>query len=181
MLRGQRGGCEANVKAAPDPEKPTPLKFAFGSVMYYRTKGGNLLRSKEYKELEEKLYGPVADGGSPRLPRHSLARKKLCPRFTRTGTPLIHHPHGTGSHETSPTQRRPGNTHTHTPYPSPFSPRPYRILFRTGKRTTNPYSQVSARPAPAPTPTTPPNSQPANPTCTSASAPTGPPAPYPMT
>jgi|ERR1711881_800714 len=52
---------------------PTPMKHQMGPIMFYRTKGGNLLRKKEYLELQAKL----------------VTRKTPCAHFTRTGTP--HH------------------------------------------------------------------------------------------
>ncbi|KIW01044.1 uncharacterized protein PV09_07558 [Verruconis gallopava] len=52
-----------------DDSLPTPLKHEIAGIKFYRTKGGNLLRHKEYLQLEEK----------------QLARRTLCPKFTRTG------------------------------------------------------------------------------------------------
>lgn len=33
---------------------PTPMKHEIGGMKFYRTKGGNLLRHKEYLKLQEK-------------------------------------------------------------------------------------------------------------------------------
>jgi hypothetical protein len=78
---------------AADDKLPTPMKHEIAGIKFFRTKGGNLLRHKEYLELQEKkekAYALITIGrlGGDTHLTHRVDRKKqpLCPKFTHTGT-----------------------------------------------------------------------------------------------
>lgn len=70
-----------------DEKLPSPLKAEIAGIKFYRTKNGNLLRHKEYLELEAKRCDKRWMLTKGILTQdYRLAKTKLCPKFTRSGT-----------------------------------------------------------------------------------------------